>query len=87
VISKISRSPIVVLDDPLASRAVLLVVGIVCLVVGIGDYVAAAIITRNQAAPGGLGASGPPVIAQVLRRFAIVALLAGVALCLVGLAA
>ena len=64
----------------------LLIVGIFLIVVGISDFVIAAVLTRQQTPAGsGLGAPQQPVAARVLRRTGALTLVIGVVLAIVGL--
>jgi hypothetical protein len=67
---------------------VLLVVGLFLIVVGISDFVVAAVLARQQAsATGGLGAPEPPPAARILRGTGAVTVLVGVVLTIVALVA
>lgn len=64
----------------------LLIVGLFLIVVGISDFVIAALLTRQQTSPtGGLGAQQQPVAARVLRRTGALTIAIGVVLAVVGL--
>jgi hypothetical protein len=63
-----------------------LIVGIVFVVVGISDFVIAALVARNQAAStGGLGVEPSPVT-RILRRSGALTVVVGAVLIVVGLA-
>ena len=64
----------------------MLLIGLIILVVGISDFVIAAVLARQQAAAtGGLGASEPQPVVRILRRSGAVTVLLGAVLTLVGL--
>jgi hypothetical protein len=63
----------------------LLIVGLFLIVVGISDFVIAALLTRQQAPASGLGGGQPPVAARVLRRTGVLTVVIGVVLAVVGL--
>ena len=64
----------------------LLIVGIFLIVVGISDFVIAAVFVRQQAPAGsGLGAPQTPVAVRVLRRTGAITVVIGVVLAIVGL--
>jgi len=67
---------------------VLLIVGIFLIVVGISDFVVAAVLARQQtSATGGLGAPEPPPVSRMLRRTGATIVVIGVVLAIVGLVA
>ena len=65
----------------------LLIVGIFLIVVGISDFVVAAVLARQQASTtGGLGAS-QPAVSRMLRRTGAMIVAVGVVLAIIGLVA